>query len=223
MPGSLARTRRVPGKTPPDASGAGLTPDPQEPSDVPALRDPRPQGEMRFADRHGLPSRRGKALRRPPSARPFAKPAFPRTVPFCRRALSASRVLASSAPPASAKRPLAAAPPGARTHPRGSVPSAARLRPWGAQALRLGSAGLGAEAARSVRRVTLPTHRLAAPGGRSLNGLATARAGCGLVDPRSGGLRPMHADRLAPAAWPALAGPRKSLRGASPTSRRNSY
>lgn len=148
-------TARVPGKTPPDASGAGLTPDPQEPSDVRLPYGPLPQGECAAiwpprpaspARGHAPPSRSSAAFRKAglsPDPAVLRRPAR-----FAFRGLLA--------PPASAKRPLQRSRLGRGRSLAGPSCGTGHLRPWGAETGRPGSAGLGAEAACSVRRITLP-------------------------------------------------------------------
>lgn len=216
MPGPLRGTGRVPGKTPPDASGAGLTPDPQEPSDVPAAARPASPGRARChpAATARIPAREGGPSSR--SARLFAKPAFPRNLPFC-AVQRASRSLAILASPASAKRPLAAIPASGADAPSRVRPAAPAISVLGERR------PVGPEAPASVQRRPIPSgaspcrsQRLAAPGGHGL------RDPCESLAPGSGCsicLRGTCVPRAPTVSPPLSAGGRKTregLRGVSP-------
>ena len=193
------RTARVPGKTPPDASGAGLTPDPQEPSDVPATDWPASPGRARC---HPAAMARIPARESGPSSRfgaAFHKAGLsPESAVLRRPTRFAFRGL--FAPPASAKRPWQRSRLGRGRSLAGPSSGPSHLRPWGAETGRPGSAGLGAEAACSVQRIAMP---IPTPRGarraRFEKSLRIPRARFGLLDLRSRDSRPARTDRLAPA------------------------
>jgi hypothetical protein len=203
----------VPGKTPPDASGAGLTPDPQEPSDVPAAIRSASPGRARLRLAATARFRRGK-----PAAVPFQR-GFSQSRPFpgsCRPAPSS----ALRAP----RRSSLLRPPRRGVSQRSRLgrgrtlagPSCGpfHLRPWGAETDRPGSAGLGAEAACSVRRIPRP---IPPPLGARRAWLETPlrifRAGFGLLDLRCGGLAPIASLTVSPPLSAAGRKTREGLRG----------